>query len=141
MAYRMHGAFVASLSVVALLLAANETSARSGTAHRGFTSRHSISHPSAAQFHRHHRRNNFGTVWPGDEYGPSYGEPTVDVTQPLPGDIRNTNAYDIPWDWAHRYPPAVAPSDRPYVPSCPAETVKVPGHDGKEQTVNITRCY
>jgi len=63
------------------------------------------------------------------------------VTQPLPGDIRNTNAYDIPWDWAHRYPPAVAPSDRPYVPSCPAETVKVPGHDGNEQTVNITRCY
>jgi hypothetical protein len=54
----------------------------------------------------------------------------------------NTQAYDIPWDWAHRYPPVVAPSRRPYVPSCPTQTVTVPGgHDSTEHTVNITRCY
>ena len=150
MTYRMYGAFIASLSVVALMLAANETFARSGAAHHGgFTSTHSISRQSVAHSFRHHRRNNVGIFWPavGDfssgpygPYGPSNGEPMVDVTQPTSGDI--PYAYDVPWDWAHRYPPAVIPSDRPYVPSCPAETVTVPGgHDGKEQTVSIMRCY
>jgi hypothetical protein len=139
----MYGAFIASLSIVALMLAANETFARSGAAQRGgFTSTHSISRPSVAHSLRHHRRNNVGTLWPavGDYfYGPSNGEPMVDVTQPTSGDI--PYAYDVPWDWAHRYPPAVIPSDRPYVPSCPAETVTVPGVGGKEQTVSIMRCY
>ena len=141
----MYGAFIASLSVVALMLAANETFAGSGAALRGgFTSTHSISHPSVAQSLRHHRRNNVGTLRPavgGFFYGPSNGEPMVDVTQPISGDIHYTYTYDVPWDWAHRYPPAVTPSERPYVPSCPAETVTVPGHDGKEQTVSIMRCY
>jgi hypothetical protein len=52
-----------------------------------------------------------------------------------------TYTYDVPWDWAHRFPPAVAPSDRPYVSSCPAESVTVTGRGGKEQTVNVIRCY
>jgi len=145
MTHRMYGAFIASLSVVALMLAANETFARSGAAPRGgFTSTHSISRPSVAQSLRHHRRNNVGTLWPavgGFFYGPSNGEPMVDVTQPISGDNHYTYTYDVPWDWAHRYPPAVTPSERPYVPSCPAETVTVPGHGGKEQTVSIMRCY
>jgi len=144
MAYRKSGAMIASLSAVALMLAASETSARSGSAHRaGVASRHSTAHQSFAHALRHHRRNDQGTVWPayGDySFGPT-GEPTADFTQPLPGDIRNTQAYDIPWDWAHRYPPMVTPSARPYVPSCPSETVKVPGHNGEEQTVSIMRCY
>jgi hypothetical protein len=80
--------------------------------------------------------------WPGgDYYGPSEGEPPADVTQPNTGDAHYTYTYDVPWDWAHRYPPAVAPSDRPYVSSCPTETVKVRGHSGEEQTVNVMRCY
>ena len=145
MTYRMYGALIASLSVIALMLAANETFARSGAARGGgVASTHSISRPSIAHSFRHHRRNNVGGFfWPGDEgfYGPSNGEPMVDVTQPASGDIRYTNTYDVPWDWAHRFPPAVAPSERPYVPSCPAETVTVPGQDGKEQTVSIMRCY
>jgi hypothetical protein len=144
MAYRMYGAFIASLSVVALMLAANETFARSGAAPRGgFTPTHSISHPAFAQSLRHHRRNNVGIFWPGVgdfSYGPSNGEPLVDATQPS-GDVHYTYTYDVPWDWAHRYPPNVIPSDRPYVPSCPAETVTVPGHGGQEQTVSIMRCY
>lgn len=52
-----------------------------------------------------------------------------------------TYTYDVPWDWAHRYPPAVIPSERAYVPECPEQTVTVAGKGGKEQTVNIIRCY
>ena len=106
---------------------------------------HSISRPSVAHSLRHHRRNDVGAFWPGAFwpgdffYGPSNGGPLVDFTQPTSGDIPYAN--DVPWDWAHRYPPAVIPSERPYVPSCPAETVTVPGRDGQEQTVSIMRCY
>ena len=144
MMYRKYGALVASLGAVALMVAAGEASARSGAAGRGgLASTHSISRPSIAHSLRHHRRNNVGGFfWPGDEgfdYGPSTGEPITDGTQPTSGDVHYT--YDVPWDWAHRYPPAVAPSDRPYVSSCPSEAVKVPGRDGREQTVNVMRCY
>jgi hypothetical protein len=145
MTYRMYGALVASLSVAALMLAASETFARTGAASRGgFASTHWISHRSVAQSLRHHRRNNGGTFWPavGDYYdGPSNGEPMADVTQPVPGDIHYTNTYDVPWDWAHRFPPMVTPSDRPYVSSCTTETVTVAGRGGKEQTVNVMRCF
>ena len=141
MAYRMYRAFTASLSVVVLMLAANETFARSGAAPRGGVSpTHSISRPLIAQSLRHHRRNNAASVvWPsvGDYYAPSNGEPMVDATQPALGNVHYTYTYDVPWDWAHRYPPA----ERPYVPSCPAEAVTVPGHDGEERTINIIRCY
>jgi len=85
-----------------------------------------------------------GAFWPADEgfyYGPSNGEPIGDGAQPTSGDVHYTYTYDVPWDWAHRYPPAVTPSDRPYVPSCPSEAVTVPGRDGREQTVNVMRCY
>lgn len=143
MAYRMYGAFIASLSVTAFMLSANETFARSGAAHRaGVTPMHSMSRPFVAHSLRHHRRHNVGALWPAADgffYGPSNGEPMVDLTQPS-GDIHYTYTYDVPWDWAHRYPPAVTPSERPYVPSCPSETVTVPGRNG-EQTVSIMRCY
>ena len=145
MTYKMYGALIASLSAVTLMLAANETFARSGAGPRaGFASTHAMSRPPFAQPFRHHRRNNVGTFWPGTGgffYNPSTGEPIIDATQPPSGDVRYTYTYDVPWDWAHRYPPNVIPSDRPYVPSCPAETVTVPGHGGQEQTVSIMRCY
>jgi hypothetical protein len=145
MTNRMYGALVASVGVVALMLAANEASARSGAGFRGgFTPTHSFAHSAAAHAFRHGRRNNTGIVWPGVEdygYGSSTGEPVAGVTQPASGDIHYTQTYDVPWDWAHRFPPAVAPSDKPYVPGCPAENVTVPGHDGREQTVSIMRCY
>ena len=100
------------------------------------------SHRPLTQSFRHHRRN--GTFWPavGDfSYEPSNGEPLVDPTQPVSGDMHYTYTDDVPWDWAHRYPPTVTPSERPYVPSCPTEAVTVRGHDGNEQTVNVMRCY
>jgi hypothetical protein len=89
---------------------------------------------------RHHRRFGGGSYWPGAyAYGPT-AEPAAETPPSASTDVHYTYTYDVPWDWAHRYPPNVVPSDRPYVSSCPVETVKVLGRGG-EQTVNITRCY
>ena len=146
MAYRMYWALIASVSVAALMLATNETSARSGVA-PGFSAARPIPNASAVRPFRHHPRHNIGTYWPGAGgyyYGPSNDDlsiPLADVTQPMSRDIRYTHTYDVPWDWAHRYPPNVIPSDRPYVSSCSSEPVTVPGRNGGEQTINITRCY
>ena len=141
MTHRTYRALVASLSVVALMLAANETFARSGAAPRaGFAP---MSRPAVAPSFRHHRRIG-RAFWPavgGFYYDPSNGEPVFDAAPPTSNDVRYTYTYDVPWDWAHRYPPAVVPSDRPYVSSCGAETVTVPGRGGAEQTVNVMRCY
>jgi hypothetical protein len=151
MTHKMYGALIASLGALALMLAADPTFARPGAARGGSASTHSISNRSfAGRSFRHIRRNNAGGFWPGGGffydpssgfYDPSSGEPVAGTTQPTSGDIHYTNTYDVPWDWAHRYPPAVAPSDRPYVPGCHAETVTVPGRDGEEQTINVMRCY
>jgi hypothetical protein len=146
MKYKSYGALVASVGAVALLLAANQAFARSGGASRaGVAPVHSVSRPFIAHSFRHHRRNNTGGVfWPGDEgfYYGSNGEPVTDAVLPAASnDVRYTSTYDVPWDWAHRFPPNVAPSDRPYVSSCPAESVTVPGRDGADQTVNVMRCY
>lgn len=85
-----------------------------------------------------------GGFWPtagGYFYGDPNGEPMADVPPPGSSELHYTYKYDVPWDWAHRFPPAVTPSDRPYVSSCPAEIVTVPGRGGREQTVSIMRCY
>ncbi|WP_235999950.1 hypothetical protein [Bradyrhizobium uaiense] len=136
MAYRTVGALTASLGVAALLLASStETHARSGTAPRGTFSSH---HPAF----RHHVRSP-GIVLPdaGGYYDGAASVPfAAEVPAPASNDVRYTYTQDVPWDWAHRYPPAVVPSDRPYVSSCPTESVTVPGRDG-DRTVNITRCY
>jgi hypothetical protein len=140
----VYPAFIASIGAIAVMLAASETFARPGATTRGaFASMHSISHRSFGRPLRHHRNNNTGTFWPGGEDdsfgGPSNGELPADVTQPSSGDVHYT--YDVPWDWAHRYPPAVAPSERPYVPGCPTAAVTVPGRDGGTRTVNVTQCF
>jgi hypothetical protein len=138
MAYRVFATLVASVGAAALALGCStETFARSGAAARGaFTS----PHPAFRHFHGRVP----GTFWPvtgGYDYGygPS-GEPIVEAAPPASSDVRYSYTYDVPWDWAHRYPPAVVPSDRPYVSSCPTESVTVPGRGG-DRTVNITRCY
>lgn len=133
---KINTALIASLSAVALMLATSETFAASRTA-RG-ASAHRPGH-----FFRHHRREPLAAfVWPGDDgssFGPN-GETAFDGIPQAPG-VRYTNTNDIPWDWAHRYPPAVMPSDHPYVSSCPAETVTVPDGRGGNGQVNIVRCY
>ena len=81
-----------------------------------------------------------GAFWPG--YGDlgyvpsSYGEPVQPYSQPTSADVHYTQTYDVPWDWAHRFPPNVTPSDKPYVSSCPVETLTF-----GDKTVNVMRCY
>jgi hypothetical protein len=81
--------------------------------------------------------------WPTYGY---FGEPTVgemipSVPPTISGNMSYTYQYDVPWDWAHRYPPNVVPSERPYVTTCPEETVTVPGRNGADASVRVMRCY
>lgn len=141
MTHRMYGLLAATVAAAAMMFAATETFARPAGMHGGrFASSHPMFRPVSP--FRHHRRNNGGIFWPADGYyyGPN-GEPIAEPTQSASGDIHYTFTNDVPWDWAHRYPPQVTPSDQPYVSNCPTEIAKVFGRDGREQTVNITRCY
>jgi hypothetical protein len=75
----MCGAFIASLSLAALMLAANETFAETRTTLTGgFNPRHSIG-PRVAQSMVHHRTNDVGALWfeGGFFDGSSNGEPMV----------------------------------------------------------------
>src|SRR5712664_2402534 len=116
MTYRMVGTFIASLSVVALVLAASETFADSGvTVVRGGVfapPRPTFQPPAGRSLHHHH---GIGGFWPtagGVFYGPSNDEPMVDARPPRTSDdIRYTCVYDIPWDYVHRCPQAVAPRE------------------------------
>jgi hypothetical protein len=143
-------ALVASLSAAALMLATNDTSARSGgVARAAVVAPRPISAPFIARHRRHFNGGAFngGAFWPGvggdyyGAYGPTDGGAYAAVTAPVYDGPRYTCTGDIPWDWAHRCPPAVVPSDKPYAPNCPTEVMKFPGRDGTEQTVNVTRCY
>ena len=143
---RMYGVLTASLGAIALMLAGSETFAASrGASHGGA---HMTSHRFAGHF-RHHRgqqQQQGAFIWPGDpeDYGYGYGPNGAAVlngTQPLPADIGSSNASDIPWDWAHRYPPMITPSGRPYVSTCGSETMTVPNSQGGTGQVNIIRCY
>lgn len=145
---RSNGALLASLSAAALLLSPGASFARpGGAAPHGLTAGPSgaMMRPPSAPGARFRGRNNPWVYWPGgggffyDNAG--YGQPFGDAGQPLSSDVRYTYTYDVPWDWAHRFPPNVVPSDRPYVPSCPTEQVTVPGRGGGEHTVNVMRCY
>ena len=145
MTYKMYSALIASLSAFALMLPVNEAFARSGAAPAGrVAGAHAMVRPPVGLGLRHHRRFNGGIVWPGDTgYGdnPSGGAPYADVPPQTSQDVHYTTTYDVPWDWAHRFPPNVTPSDKPYVSSCPVETVKTTGRDGSEHTINVMRCY
>jgi len=144
MTCKLYGACAASLAALALTLSANAAIAGSGVAARGAFA---APHPRLAGSFRHfHRHNGVFTYWPGYDdsgygYGPSSGEPLSPAAPPASNDVRYTYTYDVPWDWAHRLPPMVTPSDHPYVPGCHDEAVTVPGRDGAERIINVTRCY
>jgi hypothetical protein len=141
MSFKKYSALIASLSAVALMLATSEASARAAGSRGGMTAPHMIGHRPFVHAFRH--RGPFGSVvWPGD-YGDSsaYGQAPADVAPSGSNDVHYTYTYDVPWDWAHRLPPQVAPSDRAYVPSCSVEGVTVPDSSGESHTVNVTRCY
>jgi hypothetical protein len=141
MTYRKLGALVAA-GAIALAFATNEAIARSGSAAAppvGATVR--AAHASNGLHGvRHRGRGVGGYFWPGygdayDAYLPGAGP----ITAPFAGsnEVRYTTTYDVPWDWVHRFPPNVIPSDRPYVPGCTGESVDV----GAGKTVNVMRCY
>ncbi|WP_315807113.1 MULTISPECIES: hypothetical protein [unclassified Bradyrhizobium] len=141
-------ALLACLGAAALILPVETASARSGgvvgvgPGARGAPV-HVAPRVHGARGFRHHQRGF--AYWPGAyAYGPYDGAPVTESAPPPPpqgpADVHYTYTEDVPWDWAHRFPPNVTPSDHPYVSSCPTETVKVPGRGG-EQTVNIMRCY
>jgi hypothetical protein len=148
MTYRKLAALAAA-GAIALVFATNETVARPGAVAAGPRAGIAPVRPAPHAFNglhgiRHHGRFGGGFYWPGygDSYGayPPTGEPiTTPLKGPLsgPDEVRYTYTQDVPWDWAHRFPPNVTPSDRPYVPGCGAESVDVGG--GK--TVNVFRCY
>jgi hypothetical protein len=147
---KVYAALIMSFSV-ALTFASNQAFGQSGASHGGVSaSTHSPILPSGT---RHHNRRNGETFFPaagGFFWGPSNGQPNVEVAQPIgpiSGDINYTYKFDVPWDWAHRYPPSFFAS--PPVPvsppvtydrGCPAQTVTVSGANGKDQTVTIVRC-
>lgn len=149
---RSYGALLASLSAAALLLSPSDSVARPGGAPQGMmtaaappaAARPPIA-PAARFRGRNHGFNNPWVYWPGGGGffydSATYSEAFAGAGQPITNDVRYTYTYDVPWDWAHRFPPNVVPSDRPYVSSCPTEHVIVPGRGGAEHTVNIMRCY
>lgn len=148
MAYKIYGALVATVGVGVLILAPNETFADPAAAlHGGSVAMSPAVRPSAGRAVQRHRGHHARGFWPGAAgyvYDPSYyAGPGAGVAPSASGDVRYTYTYDVPWDWSHRYPPAVVPSDRPYVQDCTRQTVKVPRRVGGEDTVsvNVTRCY
>jgi hypothetical protein len=119
MTYRMYGTFIASLSVVVLVLAASETFADPGVARGGGFAPPRPAFPRSVGRSLHHQlhHDHLGIVegWPtagGDFYGPSYDEPMVAAPPPKTSDdIRYTCVYDIPWDYVHRCPQFVSPRE------------------------------
>jgi len=134
---------IASLGAAVLALSAGDAFARDG---KGGVAAAPFVRPGVPIGQKpflHHRRGFGGGFWPagGFYYGDApYSEPLMGSSLPMSTDITYTYKQDVPWDWAHRYPPNVAPSERPYVPACSNEPVTVPGRSG-EQTVNVMRCY
>ena len=148
MTYRQHATLLASISLAALIFSASAAAAGSAAPRAAFAAPHpNIRPPVAGTFHHHHRHGVIGGFyWPGYGYGddvaaPSYGAPTVEGAPPAAGELQYTYKHDVPWDWAHRFPPDVTPSSRPYVPSCTDESVTVPGRHGDDHSINVTRCY
>jgi hypothetical protein len=142
MTYTKFGTLVASVGVIAFALASHEASARP-VARGGAATAHPLAHPFTSQAFRNRRGGIFLPGVSGDFYG-SDGAPVTGVTPPTSSssDVHYTYTYEVPWDWAHRNPPNVAPSDRPYVPGCTSEAVTVPGaKGGGEHLINVTRCY
>uniref|UniRef100_UPI00059F566B hypothetical protein n=1 Tax=Bradyrhizobium sp. (strain ORS 278) TaxID=114615 RepID=UPI00059F566B len=145
-AVRTSGIGLACAAAAMLMLSAHAASARSGAV---------VAAPAAAPVGpghvvppayppvRHHFRGPRAYLPAAGAF--AYGGYGESAPQQIPehssADVRYTYTYDVPWDWAHRYPPNVVPSDRPYVSSCPMQTVTVPGRRGGDHSVTITRCY
>lgn len=144
-------AFMTSLGVTIALAASQAFGAPPAPSGGGAASAHSGARPSVAP--HHHGRNARGFFsspggWYWSPSAPSNGQPNVDVRQIITGGPSYTCTLDIPGDWAHRCPPSLfasppeppPPPPVPYELGCPAQSVTVPGADGKDQTIKIVRC-
>ena len=134
---------IASLGAAALMLSADETVARGGRGGGAAVPFVKPGVPFGGKPFHHHGRGFAGGFWPGGGfyYGDApYSEPLMNAGLPQSTDVTYTYKQDVPWDWVHRLPPMVTPSDRAYVSTCKDEPVTVPGSSG-EQTVNVIRCY
>jgi hypothetical protein len=154
MTSKVSAAFVMSVGV-ALALLSSETFGASATAPAPASpSTHTPFVRPLTRTHDHRIGRNIGPFRPlvgSPFWGPWNGQRDLELAQPVAGD-RNYNftyKFDVPWDWAHRYPPSffespAMPSPPPspvfYNPGCPAQTVTVPSASGAQQTVSIIRC-
>src|SRR5450432_3994751 len=114
MTFRMCRTFIASLGLVALVLAASETLADPGVARGGGVAPAAPTFRSSAGRSMHHHRGIGGLpTAAGYFYGPSYDdEPAIDAVPPrTSNDIHYTCTLDIPWDYVHRCPQPVSPRD------------------------------
>ncbi len=104
MTYRIYGAFIASLSALALVLAASETLADPVVARGSGMAPPRPSFPAPHPFHR--ARGGFGPTVAGEFYGSPNDERTVNIVPPpkTSDDLRYTCVLDIPWDYVHRCP-------------------------------------
>jgi|APPan5920702963_1055757.scaffolds.fasta_scaffold39774_1 hypothetical protein len=150
-------AFIMSISV-ALAVASNQALGQSGSVRAGIAAPihsnvHPNVHPSVNRAVHHRIVRNRRDFFPNTGaffWGPSNAVPNVELAQPvgpISGDFNYTYKYDVPWDWAHRYPPSffASPPELPappaiFHPGCAAQAVTVPGTDGKDQTINMVRC-
>ena len=110
MTHRM--TFIASLSVVALILGAGETFADPGAARGGggFAPQRPAFPQAPGRSMNHHHHRGAGGFWPGaggvfyglpnETYEPAVAEPPLKMTD----ELRYTCVYDIPWDYVHRCP-------------------------------------
>jgi hypothetical protein len=160
MMYRVYAAFIMSLGVAVSLvgLASDQAFGRSAVANASAsmhpTFRPSFRPPFARSLNHHNRRNReifFPAIEAFPFDGASYGDFSPPISGPISGgplsnDINYTYKYDVPWDWAHRFPPGFfgttpeSSSSSSSVPGCSVQTVTVPGTAGKEQTINMVRC-
>ena len=103
---------IASLGVVALVLAASEALADPGVARGAGVAAARPAFPSFPRSHHHHPRRGFFPGTGGVFYGlpDEVREPVVQAP-PLKtsDDLRYTCVLDIPWDYVHRCPQYTTP--------------------------------
>jgi len=149
MAYKTYWLVLASISAALAPLSATDAFAQAkatqpGTMLSMASTARPVARPIAARPFRQHPRNNIRGFWPAfgeTVYNAPNGQTVLAYPSQTSADVHYTYTQDVPWDWAHRYPPNVAPSDRAYVPSCSVQPVIVPGRGGQGHAVNVTRCY
>jgi len=108
--------FIASLSVVALVLGASETFADPGVARGAGVAPARPAFPSFPRSMNHHHHRGPGAFFPAGG-GVFYGLPPDAVDEPVvvapplkqSDDLRYTCVYDIPWDYVHRCPQFTTP--------------------------------